>query len=194
MERRQDVPLNYKNLDEETRQFMLQEIDLDVERGNLHISPLLNEHGAQNYTVLLRKASEGHNDAWLANELRHQRCIKAYRRRRKPKGGFRRVKVPVIAHETLAEGEFNRFYARALCIRAIEKGITEVQVYRGKTVRNPRPKSQAMIGRMISAKALLEDLRQSPGVEPALGLPAGPNSGLTISLPDSQEQPNEGTL
>lgn len=93
------------------------------------------------------------------------------------------AKVPVTAPDTLAEGEFNRFYVRGLCLRAIEKGIPEMEVYRGKPVRQPRPESKAMIGKRISAQILLEDLRQSPGVEPALGLPPGPNSGLTVRLP-----------
>jgi hypothetical protein len=184
------MPLNYENLDDKTRQSMLQEIALDVSRGSLYISPRLNEQGVQNYALLLREAAESHSDAWLANELRHQGYIKAFEQRRKRKGGFTTAKVPVTAPETLAEGEFNRFYARGLCIRAIKEGIAEVQVYRGKAVRNPRPESQAKIGQMISAEALLEDLRQSPGVEPALGLPPGPNSGLTVRLPELQEEQN----
>jgi len=39
------------------------------------------------------------------------------------------------AHEMLAEGEFNRFYIRALCARAIEDGLPEVTVYRAKRSR-----------------------------------------------------------
>lgn len=42
----------------------------------------------------------------------------------------------------------------------------------------PRPESEAMIGRLIIAEKLLKDLRASIGVEPALGLPKGPNSVL----------------
>jgi hypothetical protein len=85
----------------------------------------------------------------------------------------------------LAEGEFNRFYARGLCARALSEGISEVIVYRGKRVMQPRQESEAMIGKRISAKDLLEDLRksESKGVEPALGIPSGPNSGITICLP-----------
>ena len=44
-------------------------------------------------------------------------------------------------------------------------------IYRGKEVQQPRAESQAMIGKRINAGALLDDLRKSPGVEPALGLP-----------------------
>ncbi len=93
------------------------------------------------------------------------------------------VRVPITAPDTLAEGEFNRFFVRGLCVKAIEDGIPEVEVYRGKQVNQPRPQSEAMIGKRISAKRLLDDLRVSQGVEPALGLPPGPNSGLTVRLP-----------
>lgn len=61
--------------------------------------------------------------------------------------------------------------------------MSELVIYRAKQVREPRPESQAMIGKNINAKALLDDLRTHPGVEPALGLPPGPNSGLSIKLP-----------
>lgn len=47
-------------------------------------------------------------------------------------------------------------------------------------VRNPRPESEAMVGSRLPAQALLDDLRTSQGVEPALGLPPGPNSGITV--------------
>jgi hypothetical protein len=103
--------------------------------------------------------------------------------RRKPKGGFTIVKVPVTAPAMLAEGEFNRFYARGLCLKAIKNGISDVVVYRGKQVQQPLPESEAMIGKKINAKALLDDLRKSQGVEPSLGIPPGPNSGITICLP-----------
>jgi hypothetical protein len=100
--------------------------------------------------------------------------------RRKPKGGFTTAQVPYTAPDTLAEGEFNRFYARGLCVHVLASGGTEVEVYRGKEVQNPRPESQAMIGRRLPAQNLLDDLRTAQGVEPALGLPRGPNSGLTV--------------
>ena len=61
--------------------------------------------------------------------------------------------------------------------------MDQVEVYRGKSVSQPRPESEALLGKRLSVKALLEDLRKSKGVEPALGLPhPGPNSGLTVRM------------
>ena len=87
------------------------------------------------------------------------------------------------AHEMLAEGEFNRFYIRALCLRAIEDGMAQVIVYRAKAVQNARSESERKIGQGVPVEALLRDLRTHPGVDTALGLPPGPNSGLSVRLP-----------
>lgn len=171
----------YKNLDNRTRKFMLKESEMDIGKGTLYISPRLNSRGQSIWAELLKEAIVGHNDDWLATQLKGY--MKSHEERRLRSGKITVVKVPVTAPETLAEGEFNRYYARGLCERAIAEGISEVIVYRGKQVQQPRPVSQAMIGKRIDPTALLEDLRKSPGVEPALGIPPGPNSGLTICLP-----------
>ncbi len=177
------MAFNYEHLDAQTRQYMQKEVDLDMSRGALYISSRLNPQGIEKYPSLLKEAIQSHEDAWLADELRCTNCMNATEERRKRGGGFSTVRVPITAPETLAEGEFNRFYARGLCIRAIEDGIAELVVCRGKQVMQPRPESEAMIGKRILAKMLLEDLRKSQGVEPALGLPPGPNSGLTVRFP-----------
>jgi len=87
------------------------------------------------------------------------------------------------AHTMLAEGQFNTFYIRGLCVRAKADGISEVVVYRAKDVQNPRPESVQKIGQRVSVDALLADLRQNKGIDSALGLPPGPNSGLSVHLP-----------
>ncbi len=175
--------LIYENLNERTRAFMLNEIELDVIKKNLYISKRFNEIGREKYLELLKSAAQKHDDNWLANELRRLGCIKAFIERKMASGDITTVKVPVNAAETFAEGEFNRFYIRGLCRAAIEDGILELEICRGKEVKQPRPESLARIGKMVPAGKLLEDLRVSPGVEPALGVPSGPNSGLTARLP-----------
>jgi hypothetical protein len=175
--------INYKNLDEKTREYMLKELEMDIKQGELYISPRLNSNGQRMWPELLKEAIIRHNDDWVATQLNVRGCMKSHEERRLRSGKITVAKVPVSAPETLAEGEFNRFYARGLCARAIAEGISEVVVYRGKQVQQPRPESQAMIGRVIDPTTLLKDLRKSQGVEPALGIPPGPNSGLTVCLP-----------
>jgi hypothetical protein len=135
---------------------------------------------------MLRAAATGGSDDTLAAELRIAGRINATEERRTPRGGMTVARVPVTAADTLAEGEFNRFYARALCRRAIEEQRPSVTVYRAKAVENPRSTSEALIGRSFSPLALLADLRQHVGTDTALGLPPGlppgPNSGLSIQL------------
>jgi hypothetical protein len=175
--------LHLENLDDRTRQGMLAELELDVSNGKLYLSSRLTEIGKKEYQSLFRQAIKDGNDAALAERIRAGGLLGAFEEKRKPDGTTTTARVPITAAETLAEGEFNRFYIRALCRRAIEDNIPELVIYRAKQVTNPRPDSQAKIGKKISAKVLLEDLRTHQGIDTALGLPAGPNSGLSVRLP-----------
>jgi hypothetical protein len=162
---------------------MLSEIELDIAQKTLYVSDNLNEQGRADYPDLLRAAAKDGTDETLAAEIRG-RLHTHERPRRLKSGGFSQPSVMRShAHEMLAEGEFNRFYMRALCLRAIEDGIPELVVYRAKEVDQPRSTSQQKIGQRVPVDALLRDLRTHPGVETALGLPTGPNSGLSVKLP-----------
>jgi hypothetical protein len=177
------MSLQYQNLDAQTRPHMLSELNADQVAGRLYISPRLTESGAKGWSTLLSEAIASHNDEWLASEIRSRGFLKSHEERRKPKGGTTLAQVPSNAHETLAEGEFNRFYVRGLCLRASQENISQVIAYRARHSENPRPESEAIVGKAFSPAALLSDLRSSPGVEPALGVPPGPNSGLSVRLP-----------
>lgn len=177
------MSMNLRNLDARTRELMMNELNYDLEHNTLYLSPRLTQAGRGDYVDILRSAIRNGTTESFAAELRKRGSLKTHEERQKPKGGTTRAKVPATAADTLAEGEFNRFYVRGLCRRALEDGINEVIVYRAKVVRDPRPDSEAMIGRRVSANILLQDLRTHPGVEPALGLPPGPNSGLSVMLP-----------
>ena len=176
------MPLHLLNLDRTTREHMLSELESDVSRGTLYLSPRLSPRGRLDYPELLRQAVVGFDDGWLADSLRAGGRISAEEQRRKPKGGYTIAKVPVTAPDTLAEGEFNRYYVRGLCLRAITEGAAELIIYRAKHVASPRRESEAKIGTSVDARALLEDIRTHPGVDTALRLPSGPNSGLSVRL------------
>ena len=158
---------------------------MDIASDKLYLSPRLSGNGLTEYPTLIQEAARGYDDEWLANSLRDNGRLNLTEQRR-TKSGIVMAKVPVTAPETLSEGEFNRFYARGLCRFALNSGIARLQVYRAKAVMVARSVSEAMIGTEIEAAALLEDLRTHQGVDTALGLPPGPNSGLSVKLPNPQ--------
>ena len=177
------MALYYENLDDRTRQLMLEEMDYDIAHNQLHISPLLSGQGERDYPNLLREAIQSGSDETLAESLRVHRRLSRALPRRKPKGGYGIASTPENAADMLAEGEFNRYYIRALARRALEDGIQELVVYRAKTVQSPRPESEALVETTLPAGDLLEDLRSHPGEPPTLGVPSGPNSSLSVRLP-----------
>jgi hypothetical protein len=161
---------------------MVNEIDFDVARDQVYVSNYLNARGAALWLNLIREAAETGNDVSLAVRIQEEGLLKNEVERRKPKGGFTMAKVPYTAHETLGEGEFTRYYVRGLCVRAIDEGIPHLTVYRAKSVAQPRPGSEEKIGHRFNAAEVLKDLRETVGVEPLLGLPPGPNSGLCVHI------------
>lgn len=170
------------NLDEGTRRFMIAEFDSDVANGRLYLSHRLTGAGQQQYPGLLKQAIQSGDDNSLAQSIRNVGIIKTQEERRSQTKGVILVKVSANAPEMLAEGEFNRFYCRGVCARAIEDGIETVVAYRAKETAHPRAESEAKIGQRINAKELLEDLRTNQGRNTIFGLPAGPNSGLSVKL------------
>lgn len=69
----------------------------------------------------------------------------------------------------------------AVCQRAIDQG-KQVKAYRGKDVAKPRTGSEQLIGRLFDPQAVLDDLRERIAMDTILGIPAGPNSGLSVRL------------
>lgn len=176
------MAFEFRHLEERTRALMLEEIQSDIDEDRLYLSDNLSPDGRTQYSgALLQAASEGDE---LDLTARLTSMLNSHEKPRKLKGGGF-SKPPVMranAHEMLAEGEFNRFYMRAVCRLAIENGDSEVTVYRAKQVDKPRSASETMIGQRVPANQLLADLRDDPRVDRALGLPPGPNSGLCVHL------------
>ena len=173
------MALHYRNLDETTRKLMTEEVNRDVDNNSLYPSKRFTHEGEQAWPSLLLEAiANNHDDAWIAQEIRSRGYMKAYEETAR---GTK--KVPVNAPDVFAEGEFNRFYCRAVCVKAINDHLDSVIAYRAKEVEKPRPESAAKIRKAFNPAAILADLRANPGVDLALGIPSGPNSGLSLKLP-----------
>ena len=174
--------LNYKSLDNLARQKMLDEFNYDMQAHNLYLSKRFTEAGGVYYQQKMPDHIQNGNDDSLAEDLRNNNSFLTHEDRRTAKG-VSKVKVLETAPQTFAEGEFNRFYLRGLCLQAITEG-KRIIIYRGRSSENPRSESEAMIGMALDPNRLLNDLRANTGVDTALGLPPGPNSGLTAELID----------
>lgn len=176
---------HYENLDERTRSYMLQELEADRKQGLLYLSPRLNDEGRAAFPALLAEALHAHDGQWLAEQIREQGYLNPYEERHTMRGDIVQAQLPANAAEILAQDEFNRYYMRGVCLRALASGLEVVEVYRGRESAQPRPASQARIGESVDTQQLLEDLRAWPQKEPVLGIPTGFNSGLTVRLPAS---------
>lgn len=171
--------LKLDNLDEKTRHLMDEEFRIDQENKKLYFSPRLTEKGEQKYQNLLENAILYGNDVTLAKELKVEDAIKVKEKRILPVGGVFMAKVPENANETLAEGEFNRYYIRAMCRQAIDTGIKKLQIYNANPERITPMKFNQLIGKNLDPRELLEDLRNHSYVNGTSGIPV-PETGLTV--------------
>jgi hypothetical protein len=154
-----DTKFNFKKLDARTRVLMIDEIKRAEKSGQLYFSKRFNDIGTRGWVAWLMLAAEQHDEHWLAYQLEANSAMKHLETRAKPKGGYTVAHVPDTAAETIAEGQFNRFYMAAICRRAIEDGNSSVQIYRAKRRTEPRPESKALEGTLQDTNKLLKELR-----------------------------------
>lgn len=174
------MALNYLDLDQQTRIYMAEEIQFDKAHNNFYVSNYLSPEGKEQWPTLLEESVQ-HDDNWLEREIINRRLLAEFYPKRKPNSmEMTQARVPRTAAQTLAEGEFNRLYARGLCARVISEGGNSVEAYRARHSENPRPESERIIGQKFIPQDIIQDLRSKPGVDTAIGIPPGPNSGISI--------------
>lgn len=156
---------------------MLIEVEQAVKTSQLHLSRRFTAQGCEHYPRLLREAVQHGNEDSLTTALRQQQCFAE----REPYGAGTR-RVPASAALTFAVGQFNAFYMRGVCHRAIQAG-TLVEVYRAKETTSERPISRYQVGQQLDPQQVLRQLRHSPsGEHRGPAVPAGFNSGLSLQL------------
>lgn len=145
-------------LDDRTRTFMIKEITLAVQSGNIFFSNHLTPVGLIGWIHWLTEAALFHDAQWLENKLVTAGACSPEKRVSDPCDH-----TPTgIAYETcLAYTQFNRFYMAAVCRQAIEDGISDILIHHGM----PQDKTLAPFRNRNylkrNAGILLEDLRSS---------------------------------
>jgi hypothetical protein len=177
------MALHLTNLDLKTRSLMVNEIERDIAAGRLYLSSRLNSTGNARYPQLLKEAARARDAAWLAQQILDMKLLRVFDAPGNAAGTVPVPGIPVAAPVTLAEYEFNRFYCRGVCARAIEEGKLYVRAYRAKENVIPDRDIQKWVGAMINAEQLLVGLRINYGIESDERIPEGLNSGLSVQLP-----------
>jgi hypothetical protein len=174
------MPLQYENLDPTTRRYAIAELDQDLTSAAFHASARLRPSAVGEYQRLLREALRYYDDLWL--EERASDLLVEVETRRTRSGGQTTAKIPQMAARMVAEGDFNRYYMRGVCLRAIEEDRQVVEVYRARLSLEPRSESAELEGRRLVAREALDQLRGLTSDEPAVAPLGRPNSGLSVRL------------
>lgn len=172
--------MNLVDLDERTREVMLEEFEYDMESETVYRSTRISEYGWRHYPRIFRNAIEHDEADGFAMDLKpllEDHVV--------VKGKLQ--KVPKNAAELLAYGQFNYYYVRAMARRAVEEK-RELAVYRAKPTSSPRPDSEAKIGTKPDPAELYEELRNSQAFESLLGIPNGPGSKISVRFCDEEGQ------
>lgn len=161
---------------------MLTELEDDLADASLYMSQRLTADGVRLYPELLRAAITSGDDGSLAATLAAPGLLA--RLEITTRRGQAHIKeVPQNAHVTLAESEFHRFYLRGVCRAVLALGGTHVELYRARPSVGPLSTSLQQGGSLLDADALLRDLRRNEWSDAALGLPTGPDPGLSARHP-----------
>lgn len=166
------------DLDPRTRRLMLAELARDLEgRGARLHSALLSARGRADWPELLREALGERDAAWLEEELLRHGRLSGVEPRAGEQGGSSLVRATHPAAAAIAR-EFERYYARAVCRRALDAGHGVVEVYPTTTARTAP--GQVPTGRLMNARLVLTELRWHPSdVRPPSGVP-GPGIGVRL--------------
>lgn len=163
---------HFYNLTDEIRALMVQELEKDKADGNYYLSRNFNSLGETSCFEIAKYEILNGDEESFASALTSNNCFDAVNRDGRT--------VPKNAADLYAHNEFNRFYMRALAVKAISES-KDLEIYRAKASSSPRPESDKLIGRILSATDLLQDLRNDYFLEKAFGL-TKPNSGLSVKI------------
>lgn len=153
------MSMNFIELnDVRVRELMLEEFVYSKERNEVYLSNDFVAGVQDQYFTLIERAISKYDEEWLKNYL-----ISGFFMEQNVKSG--RAINKRHSAERLAQTEFNRFYTRGICRKALERGDENVEVYRARNSQSPDPKSQAQIGHQVKASQLLEELRNKPVFE-----------------------------
>lgn len=168
----------FPNLDNTIRLIMVTELERDLKNGLFYVSKSIKPDFACAYKRILKNCFEKGD----VNSLRRDLIPKFFKT--KDKDG---KKIPSNIRDMVAFSEFNRYYARAVLVHAIDENKS-VTIYRARKPVNERAESKQSIHKNYFTKgslkcmlAVLRDYNIFFSGKVDIGF-MQPNSGLSLKL------------
>lgn len=122
--------MDYDELDETTRKWMLEEFNNEQSQKEHFQSKLLNQRGLEAFPDVMRKAIQSGNIESLAKDLSNFSFWNPSKPR-KTKNGIIQISInPETEAKMLAHSEFNTMYTRGFARRLKEEGEENCEIYR----------------------------------------------------------------
>ncbi len=168
------------DLDIQTRDLAVAELEADIAAGAVYTSPRLSNYGRSCFPGDLRAALEKGTPETLERLLQSGGKFNLTEMSQRNGVPYEK-RVPNNAAPLLAGGAYVHYYLRAICLRAIQRGDANVTVYRARESGFHRPESDSQIGKVLDAATLLDNLRQHSADPVRIELP-DVGSGLAVHL------------
>lgn len=166
----------FPDLDEQTRLNMISEFEFDIRTGLFYEPLSMTASGMMTYKRLLKECLENGNPETLQKKLTSSFFRETDRNGRK---------IPSNIREMVSFSDFNRYYVRALLLRALSEN-KKLCVYRAKQVMNERKGSRLAVNKVYFDKRqigqMLELFRDHRKLFSSKHELLKPNSGLSLKL------------
>jgi len=176
--------MNFEELDDTTRSYMLEEFRNEENSENPYRSKDMTSAGKAAFPRLMEEAIKNGNEVTLANALLKSSFWKSTETYYTPKGKLAERKIdPRAAAEKLALTEFNKWYVRGFAKRLMKEGEKQCEVYRAQTAGQPRCECFRYEGQVVDLEKVCYGHRARywpPGNRSALFIPSGPYCHHTI--------------
>ena len=175
--------MNYYELDENTRKWMLKEFDSEQSKDEHYQSKSLNQFGLESFPNIMRNAITGGNIESLTEELSNPSFWNSKIIRKTNNGVTSSIINPETKAKMLAHSEFNTIYTRGLTRRLMEEGETECEIYRADMAITPKCECTIFEGKNISLEKIYSGHRAKyfpKNNSSAFSIPSVPNCHHTI--------------
>lgn len=165
------MAMDYEELDDETREYMLEAFEEEEASGNPYRSAILSDAGLEAWPDLMRDAIQTGNEVTLGRALNDPKFWNP----RDSSG--KRVNVRQASHR-LALTEFSTWYVRGFAKRLMDQGVEKCQVYRGEEPKWEPGACAEHEGMIVDVETVYEGHRArywpEPGDDDAFSIPFGP--------------------